>query len=131
MSLATGDKLQRPGPLGTWHVGIYLGQDYLGRDWVIHNDKGGYVKEDLLSTFAAGHPISLAQRTARTLWEQQQIIARARSLLGQQFDLINFNCEHFANYAQAGKASSPQLRFAAGAAAVFSLILLFATGGRA
>lgn len=124
MVIQTGDKIQRPGPLGTWHVGIYLGRDAWGQDWVIHNDKGGYVKEDLLTTFAAGFQVQFVQRAATTWWEQEQIVARARSLLGKKFDLINFNCEHFANYAQTGKAHSPQLWFAAGAVALFSLIVL-------
>jgi len=131
MMIQTGDKLQRPGPLGTRHVGIYLGRDAWGQDWVIHNDKGGYVKEDFLSTFAAGFPVSLAQRAASTWWEQQQIVARARSLLGQKFDLINFNCEHFANYAQTGVAHSPQLGFVAGATALLAIIFIALSGRRA
>jgi len=131
MNLATGDKLQRPGPLGTWHVGIYIGRDYFGRDWVIHNDKGGVVKEDVLSTFAAGFPVSLVQRVASTWGEQQQIVARAHSLLGQKFDLLDFNCEHFANYAQTGVAHSPQLRFAIGATAFIALFAIILSGGEA
>ncbi|HEX9223255.1 MAG TPA: lecithin retinol acyltransferase family protein [Candidatus Acidoferrales bacterium] len=131
MEFAIGDKIQRPGPLGTWHVGIYLGRDYLGCEGVIHNDKGGYMKEDLLSAFAAGFQVSVAQRAARTWWEQQRIVARARSLLGQKFDLINFNCEHFANYAETGVAHSPQLRFAVGAATLFALIIVVFSRGKA
>jgi len=131
MIVQTGDKIQRPGPIGTWHVGIYLGRDYLGRDWVIHNDKGGYVKEDLLLTFSAGFPVTLVQRVASTWREQQQIVARARALLGQKFDLIGFNCEHFANYAQTGKAHSTQLRFAVGTTALLALFAIILSSSEA
>jgi|SRR2546422_9696448 len=125
MEFQVGDKIKRSGPLGTWHIGIFLGRDLWGRDWVIHNEKNGYVKEDLLSNFAAGNQVSFASRAAHNRQEQRQIVARARSLLGQEFDLLNFNCDHFATYAETGEASSPQLRqFAVGAVTLAALILL-------
>lgn len=114
MNLQTGDMIQRPGPLRTDHVGIYLGRDAWGRQWVIHNAKSGFVHEDLLEMFAAGLPVALKSRVARNSYEQRLIVERARSLLGQKYDLLNFNCDHFATFAQTGVAFSPQLRAFAG-----------------
>ena len=124
--LQPGDAIQRPGPLGTMHRGIFVGADFAGRVWVIHNAKNDCVKWDLLETFAEGQPVSFLKRVARNQQEQILIIARAKSLLGQKFDLLNFNCEHLVTYALAGIPKSPQLGFAVG-----GLLLLGALGGLA
>jgi hypothetical protein len=42
---------------------------------------------------------------------QEEIVQRALSLLGERYDLILFNCEDLANYAQTGVAYSPQVLF--------------------
>lgn len=116
-----GDMIQRPGPFGTTHVGIYIGSNGWN-GFVIHNDKDtGIVRQDDLQTFEAGHQATLLRRTARSWYEQQVIVNRAHSLLGQKFDLVNFNCEHLATYAQGGIAQSPQLRIAG----ILSLVCLF------
>jgi hypothetical protein len=80
----------------------------------------------LLETFADGQPVSLLKRVARNRQEQNLIIARAQSLLGQKFDLWKFNCEHLVTYALAGAPQSPQLGFALG-----GILLLGALGGLA
>lgn len=115
MNFQTGDEIQRQGPLGTFHVGIYLGMDAFGREWVIHNAKGGEVAEALLETFAAGFPATVRIPAPAGWYSQQHIARRARSLVGKKYDLLSFNCDHFANYAQTGVAFSPQLRSAVGA----------------
>lgn len=118
MRFMIGDVLKRPGPWGTAHVGLYAGIDWAGRDWVIHNAKDDCVRWDLLDSFGAGNPVSVA-RSATTPYEGATIISRARSQLGRKFDLINFNCEHFVSYALGIGAGSPQLRgVALGAAAL-------------
>lgn len=121
MRLEQGDVIKRPGPLGSTHVGLYAGMDQSGREWVIHNAKDDCVKWDLLETFAAGNPISLGGRAAN-FYEGAAIIARAVSLLGRKFDLINFNCEHFVSYAPGGQAISPQLRTVVFGAALLASI---------
>jgi len=124
--LQPGDAIERPGPLGTMHRGIFGGTDFAGRAWVIHNAKNDCVKWDLIETFADGQPVSFLKRVARNRQEQILIIARAKSLLGQKFDLWNFNCEHLVTYALAGTPQSPQLGFVIG-----GMLLLGALGGLA
>lgn len=109
MYLRKGDVIKRRGPLGTEHIGLYAGSDWIGRGWVIHNAKDDRVRWELLETFANGEAVSVVRQAANA-YEGEVIIARAHSLLGQKFDLINFNCEHFVTMAISGAAISPQLR---------------------
>jgi hypothetical protein len=120
--LQPGDAIERPGPLGTMHRGIFAGTDFSGKAWVIHNAKDQCVKWDLLEVFADGQGVSFLKRVARNAHEQNLITTRAKSLLGRKFDLLKFNCDHFVTYALAGVAKSPQLGVAAG-------ILVFAALG--
>jgi hypothetical protein len=50
----------------------------------------------------------------------------ALDLIGTQFDLFNFNCEHFASLVQTGKSESPQLWGAVAGIAVLGLFVLAA-----
>jgi hypothetical protein len=120
MLFLTGDIIERPGPFGKRHRGIFVGFDEYGRAWVIHNDMGGIVCWVLFEAFAAGLPVALASRKARNTYEQQAIVSRAQSLLGWKYDLLNFNCDHLVTYAQDGIASSPQLQ---GFAVAFAVAL--------
>ena len=58
-------------------------------------------------------------------WQRQQIADRALSLLGTRYHLLNFNCEHAANWAQTGRPESPQLKgaFAVGAIIIFLILM--------
>ena len=120
MLFLMGDIIERPGPFGKWHRGVFFGFDESGHAWVIHNDMGGIVCWVLFEDFAAGLPVTLASRKACNSYEQQAIISRAQSLLGWKYDLLNFNCDHLATYAQDGVATSPQLQ---GFALVFAVVL--------
>jgi hypothetical protein len=44
-----------------------------------------------------------------TIFQRQLAINRAYSKLGNRYSLLNFNCEHFANWVQFGKAESSQV----------------------
>lgn len=110
MLFLIGDIIERPGPFGKKHRGVFVGYDAYGRAWVIHNDIGGVVCWVLLEVFAAGPPVTLATRKARNPYEQRAIVSRAESLLGWKYDLLNFNCDHLVTYAQDGIATSPQLQ---------------------
>jgi len=122
MNFQSGDIVERPGPAGTKHRAVVAGVDGWGRLLVIHNAKNLAVRYDLLEVFAAGFPVSLISRVATNWFEQQQIVERAKSLLGKQYDLINFNCDHLVTYAQSGEATSPQLQ---GIVAVLALASVF------
>src|ERR1700684_2586474 len=120
MLFLMGDIIERPGPFGKKHRGIFVGYDEYGRAWVIHNDMGGIVCWVLFEAFAARLPVTLASRKARDHYEQRAIVSRAQSLLGWKYDLLNFNCDHLVTYAQDGIATSPQLQ---GFALAFDVVL--------
>lgn len=125
MNFQVADIVERPGPAGTKHRAIIAGNDGFGRLMVIHNAKDSFVKYDLFEIFAAGFPVTFVSRVARNWYEQQQIVNRAKSLLGTRYDLLKFNCDHLVTYAQTGKASSPQLQ------GIVATIALIALGGLA
>jgi Lecithin retinol acyltransferase len=109
MRFQVGDKICRQGPLGFYHYGIYVGHRWPYGHAVVHNSKNEGVQLIHLSTFADGQPITIKDRL--TDWRAQEMVAqRALSLLGKQYDLTLFNCEHAANYAQKGIPASPQLQ---------------------
>lgn len=99
------------------------------RDWslqdAIHNDKAGGVQRGYLKELIANRPWKLVRRFQGDAWQREQSVRYALSLEGTQYDLINFNCEHFASLVQTGKPESPQLRaFALTAIAGLGLLWL-------
>jgi hypothetical protein len=103
------------------HVGIYVGRRFSDEriDGVIHNDKFGGVVVSTLADFSCGAAVQLHKPATGDYFEREAIVERAFSLIGQKFDLLKFNCEHAANWAQTGKSESPQLRGAIALAALF------------
>lgn len=107
MRLEIGDKLQASRGL-YYHYGIYVGHCGPYGEDVVHNDKDGGVRLVHWETFAAAQPVEVVWR-APSWYAGWMVRGRAVSLLGKQYDLLNFNCEHLANYAQSGAPASPQL----------------------
>ena len=92
--------------LGVRHFGIW---DAVNRQ-VIHNALP-FVQLATWEQFANGI-VHIAHR-ARPRY-QNTVVERARALLGQKYDLLTFNCEHFVNFAAVGEKQSPQLHRAVG-----------------
>jgi hypothetical protein len=92
------------------HVGIYVGSQTPGGPDVVHNDKHGGVILSTLAEFSAGFPVYVHKAATGNYFQRQQIAKRALDLLGGKFDLLTFNCEHVANWAQSEKMESPQLQ---------------------
>lgn len=62
----------------------------------------------LEETFAKDRPIHIEQRAQPG--EEELVAGRALALVGQNYDLLQFNCEHVANFAANGRAESGQVR---------------------
>ena len=108
---------------GVRHYGICVAKDAAGRRRFIHNTPGNGVEEVTEQVFAQGKPIRVEQRPAPG--DQARVIARARALVGRTYDLVSFNCEHAANLAASGEASSVQVQRAMlGLVGVVGLLLL-------
>lgn len=121
MKCQVGDKLRVPGFLGALHYGIYVGRTQGMLHGVVHNAKGHGVVLSEFREFAAGRPVVIETRVAGG-WRAEQVVARrALALVGKEYDLLNFNCEHAATLAQTGRARSPQVE-------AFTLLVLVALG---
>ena len=90
------------------HYGICSGYDDQGRAWFIHNVPGRGVVETLMIEFAGRKQTYIEKRAAPGF--EDVVVQRARAHLGQQYELLFFNCEHLANLAADGKKQSPQLQ---------------------
>ena len=69
--------------------------------------KGGVVRQTL-AEFADGYRIKV--KSPRTRLTAEQIVARAESMLGRQYDGATWNCDHFVEYALGNKVESSQLQ---------------------
>jgi hypothetical protein len=107
-SLEVGDMIA-VNRIGYKHVGIYVGQHSYGNRCVIHNAKGNGVILSTFQEFAGGDSVFIHQKAAGNYFERHAIAKRALSLLGQEYDLLKFNCEHAAHFSQNGVAESPQM----------------------
>ena len=111
-NLKPGDKIVVP---KSWmrivqHHVIYLGQNHLGVHLIAENAVGLYVRVITVDQFFQENPeVTRIDRFAGDNVQRRLAIERALKKLGQPYDLINFNCEHFANYVQKGILKSDQV----------------------
>ena len=125
MKFQPGDKLRVPGVIGTLHYGIFVGRVGSVNCGVVHNAKGRGVVLSEFDEFAMGATVALDSRTPGGWWAQQRVAQRALALIGQRYDLVNFNCEHAATLAQTGQAVSRQVEgFALAVLLVLGVLVL-------
>lgn len=103
------------------HVGIFVGPNGGYADGVVHNDKNGGVRLASFAEFTGGRPWQVVS-LPRPWHERLEIVEQALSLIGTQYDLLSFNCEHFVNLVKTGRPFSPTLRDFVGAATVIGLV---------
>jgi Lecithin retinol acyltransferase len=109
--LEIGDRLVRAKGVITAHHGIFIGHNGFGIPLVAENQRGYGVQIVSLETFMK-HDESLLWRIERfpgSAAERRQVVPRIKALLGKEYDLINFNCEHLAELVQYGKSKSNQV----------------------
>lgn len=111
-NLKPGDKIVVP---KSWmrfiqHHVIYLGQNHLGVHLIAENAVGLDVRVITVDQFFQENPeVTRIDRFVGDNVQRRLAIERALKKLGQPYDLINFNCEHFANYVQKGVLKSDQV----------------------
>jgi hypothetical protein len=66
------------------------------------------VVEETMDEFGGGRPVTFRGYPSRL--SRQEVVARARSMLGERWDLFVNNCEHVASRAHGIEPRSPQLR---------------------
>lgn len=89
---------------GLKHYGLATGYGT-----VIHSSRRfGRVAETDYAMFADNRRVNIIPYASRTI-TGSQIVARARSRLGQRYNVLSRNCEHFITWAIEGRARSRQL----------------------
>jgi hypothetical protein len=74
--------------------------------------KNAYIRETTLAEFLKGDELHI-DRTIRPFFPPEEIVRRARSLVGElqgEYDLVFFNCEHFARWCATGEPESKQAK---------------------
>jgi hypothetical protein len=107
-TLRTGDLIVREkGPLSThymvwigWHNGAYR---------VAENQVGHGVRFTTFTQAMDGNSIIRFEKFGGTEAQRQQVVPRIQQFLGRGYDLVVFNCEHFARWISTGKMSSSQV----------------------
>jgi uncharacterized protein YycO len=87
---------------------------YAGNDTFIGNLEDGVKilpKSELSKLLIDYEPISIKPFEG-TNYQRNQAVNRAYDRLGQKYNLLSFNCEHFANWVQKGKENSVQVTVA-------------------
>jgi len=93
------------------HHGICLGEDHYGVFWMVENNVGEGVRaitaDDFFSSVVKINGIN---RFTGTNAEREALVKKALRSVGKPYDLINYNCQHFASELLTGKAESWQLK---------------------
>ena len=84
---------------------------YVGNETFIGNLQDGVkvLSESELSDLLVDYKPVRIRPFEGTYFQRNQAINRAYQKLGQKYSLLNFNCEHFANWVQKGKENSVQV----------------------
>lgn len=92
------------------HHAIYLGKDAFGIRQYIENYIGKGVRViDESHLFRDGFIATRIEPFMGINFQRIEAVKRAISLIGKQYDLINFNCEHYANTVQHKRSYSNQV----------------------
>lgn len=107
------------------HHAIYLGYGPDGIHWMIENKIGFGVRLIRASSFLNGNPsITRIVRFQGDGYDRKVAVQRALREIGKPYDLINYNCEHFANKVQFNRPTSGQVGAGVGIFLGLALLLL-------
>ncbi len=103
---------------GYMHHGIYVGDGkvmhYAGMSRTFRR---GPIAEVSLAEFSRGRPVRVVVRHPQRRFTSDEVIARARSRLGEdRYRLLSNNCEHFCEWCIGGEGRSRQIEFWVGRA---------------
>src|SRR6187549_2896512 len=110
-TLKTGDLIVREkGPFSTHYI-VWIGwQNGIMRVAENHNDEG--VRYTSLEEALDGKPIKRFEKFGGNEKQRSLVALKVNDLVGKSYDLIVFNCEHFARWICNGKPESKQAKVA-------------------
>lgn len=93
------------------HHAIYIGIDKNGIEWIAENMVGHGVRLVTAAAFFRDViEVTRVERFKGTFAEREQAVQHAIALIGTNYDLIRFNCEHYANVVQHKQEVSNQVK---------------------
>lgn len=117
-NIQLGDKvsrLKRGVPL-IRHYAVYLGTDEFGQHIFAENNVNNGVQIVLAEDFFRNAELVRVESVSKN-WDQRiRSVRFAKQKVGQNYNLINYNCEHFANEVTTGNRISSQVGWGVGLA---------------
>jgi hypothetical protein len=108
-TIKTGDLIVRTKGLVSTHYMVYLG--YVGNiEMVAENQVGCGVRIVSLLEALANNRIKRIESFIGTPDQRKHVFAKVKQYVGKAYDLIHFNCEHFARMISNGKIESKQVQ---------------------
>lgn len=107
-NLKTGDRLVRSKGVLSTHHGIFV-RFYNGICMVAENNTPHGVRYVTFDRFLNGQQLTKVIPFKGTEHQREQIIPFIESKLGTSYDLLTYNCEHFASHVQTGQPVSKQV----------------------
>lgn len=108
-TLRIGDLIVRQkGPFSTHYI-VWIGWQN-GVQVVAENHNGEGVRYTSLEEALAGRPIKRFEKFGGSESQRNLVISEINKMLGKSYDLVVFNCEHFARWISTGKIESKQVR---------------------
>jgi hypothetical protein len=110
-TIKTGDLIVRQkGPFSTHYI-VWIGWQN-GVQVVAENHNGDGVRYTSLEEALAGKPIMRFEKFGGTESQRSLVISEINKMVGRSYDLVVFNCEHFARWISTGKIESKQVKIA-------------------
>lgn len=113
------------------HHAIYLGQNHLEQHLIAENKIGFGVRLVTADDFFKDAiEVTRIERFKGSIYERKLAVQKALNKCGLPYDLINYNCQHFANEVQYSKIESEQVEnLFAGMKVAAGFLLVFAITG--
>lgn len=106
--LKTGDLIVRAKGIFSTHYMVYI-ENQGGNIIVAENQNGYGVRYISLAEALKGNVIVRTEKFGGAEFERNIVVTKINSILGKSYDLVAFNCEHFARMISQGKPKSKQV----------------------
>jgi hypothetical protein len=106
--LKTGDLIVRVKGIFSTHYMVYIGVEN-GSILVAENQNGFGVRYVTLKEALKGNAILRFEKFGGTELDRMFVVSKINGILGKAYDLVAFNCEHFARMISHGKPKSKQV----------------------
>lgn len=118
-----GDLIVRTKGVVSTHYMVYLG--FIGNiEMVAENQVGCGVRIVSLMDALANNSIKRIERFTGNHAQRSQVLSKVKQYIGKAYDLIMFNCEHFARMISNGKIESKQVQNSAVASGIVGVGLM-------